>query len=324
MIKVLYTCSFVPPEWIEAHGLTPCRIVPPVAHDSMDLPEAGVCPFARSFAEKVLAAPDDVAAVFTTRCDQMRRLYDLVSARRRGPTFLLNLPATWRNPAATTLYAGELRRFGRWLFGLSGAAVPRADWVRRVIDMDAPRPANVVMQASRLQSEDLGAVSQPHARPVRLAVTGGPLPGHSEFLEQVARLGGTVVLDATENGLALRACRYDRQRLAADPAGELARAYLAIPSIHQRPNYRFFGWLGGSLAACRAEGLILRRYVWCDLWHAEARAIANDCGLPMLDLEIEADSPSVQIRAATRIEGFLEMIRSVPQAVHTGCGAAAT
>ncbi len=304
-MKVLYTSPFVPAEWIEAHGLEPCRIVPSVSRGSIELPEAGVCPFARSFAEQVLAASDDAAAVFTTRCDQMRRLCDLVGTRRRGPVFLLNLPATWRNSVASRLYAGELRRFGRWLSALGGAAVPRTEWVRRVMSGDEAQPAE--------EGAGRKPGSQADASAVTLAVTGGPLPGESHFVEQVTQLGGRVVLDATESGAALRAARFDRERLSADPAGELARAYLSIPSIHQRPNYRFLGWLSGRLAACRAEGLIIRRYVWCDLWHAEARAIANDIGVPVLDLEIEADSPSVQTRSATRIEGFIEMIRAARQ-----------
>lgn len=296
MSDVLYSCSFVPAEWIEAHGHRPVRVVPSTGGAADALPEAGVCPFARSFAAHVLETDDRVAAVFTTRCDQMRRLFDLVAARRSGPAFLLNVPATWRTTAAEQTYAAELRRLGRWLRGLDGPA----EHPPRPLPPQALRPASAAPARASVDSGE----------PVRLAVTGGPLSAQSSFPDQVRAAGGEIVLDMTESSDALRPGRCECTGLAADAAAETAQAYLAMPSIHQRPNSAFITLLRDSAIAHQAEGIVIRRFVWCDLWHAESRRIADEVGLPVLELEVEAEPDAADARTVTRIEGFIEMLRA--------------
>jgi benzoyl-CoA reductase/2-hydroxyglutaryl-CoA dehydratase subunit BcrC/BadD/HgdB len=123
MSTVAYTCPFVPPEWIAAHGLRPQRIVPAVGGACAGaMPaSAGVCPYARSFVNAVAAADcRSDAVVFTTVCDQMRRAAEVFSTVSGRPVFLMNVPSTWQTPAAMGLYVDELRRLGRFLVRLGG------------------------------------------------------------------------------------------------------------------------------------------------------------------------------------------------------------
>lgn len=295
MADVLYSCSFVPPEWIEAHGHRLVRVIPSPGTATDALPEAGVCPFARSYAAHVLHAGAETAAVFTTRCDQLRRLFDIVAARRMAPVFLLNVPATWQSAAAERLYAAELQRMGRWLRQLDGAVSPSNTPLAFQVD---PPP---VLPSPKSRCSDAS---------VRLAVTGGPLSAASTFPDQIRAAGGMIVLDLTESSEALRAGRCECRSLTADAALEVARVNLAVPSIHQRPNHAFLDMLRTAAVAHDVEGLIVRRFVWCDLWRAESRRIAEQVGLPVLELEVETELEAADARTSTRIEGFLEMLRA--------------
>jgi len=291
----IYACPFVPAAWVEAHGVQACREVAFARTDASSLPETGVCPFARSFAGHVLSLDDATGAVFTTRCDQMRRLYDLVSVQRRGPTFLLNVPATWQSTAAEQLYAAELERLGRFLRGLGGHALDREHLLRACTERT-------------LRHESPGEDPGVQDGLIRLAVIGGPL-GSSDFLSQVRRAGACVVLDASECSDAMQPAAIDPESLMRDPAGETARAFLGMPSIHQRPDGRLLAWLGRVVADRGVHGVILRRYVWCDLWHGQLQRFVDSLGVPVLDLQVEADVSAAEARAATRLTAFVETLR---------------
>ena len=89
-----------------------------------------------------------------------------------------------------------------------------------------------------------------------------------------AAAGGRVVLDATEGGQRTMPRRFDPARVASDPLQELADAYFdGIPDAFRRPNSRLYEWLGRELAARHVQGIIFRRYLWCDLWHAELQRL---------------------------------------------------
>lgn len=337
MIDVVYTCPFVPAEWITAHGLRACRIVPRPNCRPSGVPTTGVCAYARSFAEHVLDLDSDTAVVFTSRCDQMRRLYDLVAAQRNGPTFLLNVPATWRTPGggclptAERLYAHELQRLSRFLQQAGGSALDRERLAAEIVRTRSnPGTPNISVRERTKQPDGEDAY-------VRLGVSGGPLPPESSFFEQVAAAGASVVLDATDSGERLVPWQDyvpQPQAVLQDPAGELARAYLAMPSIHQRPNNRVFAWLHHRIMARQVQGLVLHRYTWCDLWHAEVPRITELVGVPVLDLAVDAEEDALtagdpvatqnrpaprgqaSTRNATRIGAFVEMIEQIRTVRH--------
>jgi benzoyl-CoA reductase/2-hydroxyglutaryl-CoA dehydratase subunit BcrC/BadD/HgdB len=245
----------------------------------------GMCPFARSFAEYAAGLDDRTAVVFTTTCDQMRRAADLVALRRSGPVFLLNVPAT-RGELAERMYVAELERFGRFLQAIG------------------ERPGHLKPPAPRLDCE------RQRGDAVRLAVVGSPIPELTAFERDIERLGGSLVLDASDSGERTRPATIDPDTWRINPLVALARAYLAMPAIHQRPNDRLLTWLTAEVVRRDIQGVILRRYVWCDLWHAMSPCIRESIGVPVLDIEVDADATVSSPRLSTRISAFIEMLRT--------------
>ena len=326
MKAVGYTCPFVPPEWLAAHGVSPRRIVPDAPAGPAAGARMGLCPYARAL-EACLAEQGPLdGVVVTTVCDQMRRLAESI-ARAGGPdVFLMNVPATWRTPAAARLYADELRRLGRRLVQ-RGAEAPDAEKLAGVmLEYDAARTAVRAAREAlspRAYAEALaGAAPGPgpgrestpdFGGPSRapgpgVALVGGPRRRcDAEIFDLVERFGGRVVLDATEGGEMTAPAPFDPRRTRDDPAGELANAYFgAIPHAFRRPNSMLYDYLGRMLPRRGAAGIIFCRFVWCDTWAGELGRLREWARLPVLDLEIGDDELPAGVRS--RIEAFLEML----------------
>lgn len=297
MKNILYTCPFVPAEWIAAYSLTPMRIVPaPAGPDARSGLTAGVCPFAAAFIHATSTTPAR-AVVVTTVCDQMRRSAEIIEARCETPVFLMNVPATWQT-AAARLYRDELARLGRFLETLGGTEPTSEKLTETMLHYDSLRAKR------RTDGEN--------ARPkgIPLILTGGPLRSTDfEIFDLVEQAGGTIVLDATAGGEMTMAPPFDRARLAGDPMGELIDAYFGrIPHAMRRPNSQLHEYLNRELTARGARGLIYRRYQWCDTWHGEAGRLKDSLPAPVLDL-VAGDDESDRAYLLTRIQAFVEMLK---------------
>ena len=102
MRTVAYSCPFVPAEWIAAHALEPVWMFPSASAPGEAVRRReGLCPYARASVNALTRPPVPDAAVFTTVCDQMRRAVELCGAALDLPVFLMNVPSTWRTPAAS-------------------------------------------------------------------------------------------------------------------------------------------------------------------------------------------------------------------------------
>ena len=118
------------------------------------------------------------------------------------------------------------------------------------------------------------------------------------------------MIDGTEGSERTMRRPFDPSRVAADPLAELADAYFdAIHDPFRRPNDRFYQWLGREVAARNVRGIILRRYLWCDLWHAEFPRLRECTDLPVLEIDVGPDDTSAPNRMQGRIEAFLEMLQ---------------
>jgi benzoyl-CoA reductase/2-hydroxyglutaryl-CoA dehydratase subunit BcrC/BadD/HgdB len=144
---------------------------------------------------------------------------------------------------------------------------------------------------------------------IPLALVGGPMPaGDPPLLERIEQAGGRIVLDATESGQRTLPAPFGDERLQADPFEELVRAYFdAIPEVFRRPNDRLYEWLRQEVAGRGVRGLLVRRYLWCDLWHAELPRLRQECSLPVLEWDAIGDAPTAGDLG--RLEAFLEMLR---------------
>jgi len=284
----------------------------------------GACPYARAFASEVCSDAAADAVVVTTLCDQMRRAAELIARDCALPVFLMHVPSSWQTAAAQRYYIDELRRLGRFLVRLGGTR-PSNDALADVMcEHDAAR-ATVRAARGRLSprrfSEAIaefhrtGEVafdvpeSLPALRGVPVALLGGPLlRDHFGVFDLIEEAGGRVVLDATDSGERGLPAPFDRRGLREDPLMELAAAYFgSIPHAFRRPNGELYRWLKQELADRGVRGIILRRYVWCDTWHAEVQRLKEWADLPVLDIDVNVDE-TTERRSANRIQAFLEIL----------------
>lgn len=328
MAAIVYSCPFVPPEWIAAHGFKPCRIVPQGAEiGAFAFPRTGVCPYAAAYAVAAAREPDAAAIVVTTTCDQMRRIAERLAALAACPVFVFHVPTAADSPAAPRLYRDEVVRFGRLLERLGGTRPGPEQLADTMQRFDAGRNALRAMRSHvrprqfteaimRFQQGDWTVLSETRrgvaASPgVPLALAGGPLMQTDlELFDAIQRAGGAVVLDATATGERTLPRSFDRRALLDDPLEELADAYFgSIPDAFRRPNAGLYEWLKGVFEDRGVRGVVLRHYVWCDMWQAETLRLRERGGVPVLALDVAEEDPSLLGRAAGRIRAFVEALR---------------
>jgi benzoyl-CoA reductase/2-hydroxyglutaryl-CoA dehydratase subunit BcrC/BadD/HgdB len=335
MKAVGYSSPFVPAEWIAAHGLQPERL----RLRPTEILTRGVCPYAGALLDVAMletarhrvpplgtssagpagnsqrclfqAVAHDggvgtrrwAGLVLATTCDQMRYVAAMLERRGDRPVFLLNVPSTWQTPASRRLYLDEIRRLGGFLVDLGGKT-PSDEELANVMQAFAHG-------RNEEESNSRGPTARGNADGIPLAILGGPLlETECDFFALVESAGGRVVLDATEHGRRTLPRPFDAARLAADPLQELADAYFdAIPDAFRRPNTGLYEWLARELVASQVRGIILHRYVWCDLWHAEGQRLKQWSPVPLLEIDVGPDDTSAPNRMQGRIEAFLEMLR---------------
>lgn len=326
MATVLYCCPFVPAEWIAAHGLQPSRIAPHgISRTGTPTITWGVCPFCRAFISEIIARQDASAVIVTTVCDQMRRAAELIADQSSLPVFLMNVPSTWQSPNAQRLYQSELDRLGQFLIRCGGRlpsddeladVMMIYDDVRRQLrstcgTMLARQYADTIMRFHREGPSNFALpAAEKSPAGIPLAIVGGPLL-HSDtaLFEKVQKLGGQIVLDATETGQRTMPADFDRRAVRQSPRLELADAYFGhIPDAFRRPNSELYRWLKREIEELQVRGIIFRRYVWCDIWHAELERLREWSQLPVLDLDVDAEDGNSLDRSTGRIQAFLEML----------------
>jgi len=330
MKNVWYTCPFVPPEWIAAHGFRPRRrrLASAASGRAAGAP-AGACPYANAFVAAAGAIPPDDAVVVTTLCDQMRRASELIARNAGDGLFVMHVPKTWREANPHRLYVDELRRLGRFLEDAGGAppSPERLADVMRAYDsarrsMLAARgrvsgrqfaQALADFQESGRADFDAGAIGEGAPSPGRgpaVAIVGGPIMADDFWIfDRVEGFGARVVLNATVGAELGLPRPLDRRRIGDDPLGELADAYFGhIPHPARRPNSRLFQYLRRELRDRQVEGVLFVRYVWCDLWHAELHRLKEFSPCPAAGIELTDDAGGA-VRATARIQSLIEMLR---------------
>jgi len=325
MKTVIYSCPFVPAEWIAAHGLRPERIIPSLERAPRALAASqGLCPYALAFIGEACSTRRADAAVMTTVCDQMRRAAELVADRAGLALFLMHVPATWQTVAAQKLYGSELERLGRFLVRLGGKHPAAADLAAVMLDHDERRAALRAARgrlSPRAFSEAIARFHRdgtlesnsdeapPRKRGVPVALVGGPLlPHHFELFDLIEESGGTVALDATGTGERTLPAPLDRREVRRDPMAVLAGAYFgSIPDAFRRPNSGLYVWLKNELAARDIAGILFIRHTWCDTWHAEAQRMKEWSLLPFITVESSGDS-RVDGRTVSRVQSFMEVL----------------
>lgn len=329
MKTIIYTCPYVPAEWIAAHGLRASRLLLDHAESDSALDRTeGVCPFVRYFVGEVMNNKRAAGVVVTTVCDQMRRAFDILVRKCELPAFLMNVPNTWQNLESQKLYIDELKRLSRFLTRLGGKSPSNDNLSEIMLEYDAARAsilaardylsagqyANAIAALGRDGPDktlDSVTTAEPVIGGVRLAIIGGPLMKQDFALfDMIEQSGGRIVLDATETGERGLCGPFDRRQLRDEPLMELADAYFGgIRDASRRPNSELYKWLQRELASRLVRGIIFRRYLWCDMWHAELRRLKDFSGLPVLDIDTAGDNDMERQRTANRIRAFMEMLQ---------------
>jgi benzoyl-CoA reductase/2-hydroxyglutaryl-CoA dehydratase subunit BcrC/BadD/HgdB len=329
MKTIIYTCPYVPAEWIAAHGLRPSRIIPDAAGATGPPGRTeGVCPFVQGFMNEVMADKKAGGVVITTVCDQMRRAHDILVRRCDVSIFLMNVPNTWQNVGVQKLYIDELKRLGRFLIGLGGKSPTDDALAKIMLDYDTARISILTAGGylpARQYAEIVAAFgrdgpdgipkniteSQPRIEGVPLAILGGPLMRQDFDIFDIAeQAGGHIVLDATETGQRGLCTPFDRLGLRDKPLLELASAYFCgIQDASRRPNSGLYKWLKSRLADTAVRGIIFHRYLWCDMWHAELQRLKDWTDLPVLDIDTAGNNETAKQRTTNRIRAFLETLQ---------------
>ncbi len=327
---IIYSCPYIPAEWIVVHGMKPSRIIPHAA-SSIRSPARieGVCPYVRAFVGEAAACDEASAVVVTTVCDQMRRAFDIINSKCKIPAFLMNVPNTWQHNGAKKLYLDELKRLGRFLESLGGKPGSDDYLAKVMLEYDETRASvlatrgyvrsrrysKAIAEFGRqgtysISSEKDVTEKKPLINAVPLAILGGPLLIEDfEIFDIVEKAGGFIALDATETGERGMCARFGRDKIQKNPLTELARAYFdGIVDASRRPNTQLYEWLKQRLDERKIRGIIFRRYLWCDLWHAELHRLKQWTELPVLDLDVDVDRQSLSTRTRHRISAFLEML----------------
>jgi len=329
MKTIIYTCPYVPAEWIEAHGLRPSRVIPDTAGTTGLLARAeGVCPFVQGFINEVMTNKQAGGVVITTVCDQMRRASDIIARRCDVPLFLMNVPNTWQNVTVQNLYIDELKRLARFLIGLGGKSPSDDALAKIMLDYDTARTSILTAGGylpARQYAEIIAAFGrdgpgqtlnnitgfESQIEGIPLAIVGGPLMRReSDIFDIVEQAGGHIVLDASETGQRGMCAPFDRRGLREKPLLELASAYFCgIQDASRRPNSGLYKWLKSRLADTRARGIIFHRYLWCDMWHAELQRLKDWTELPVLDIDTAGNNQTSKQRTTNRIRAFLETLQ---------------
>jgi benzoyl-CoA reductase/2-hydroxyglutaryl-CoA dehydratase subunit BcrC/BadD/HgdB len=329
MKTIIYTCPYVPAEWIAAHGLRACRLLlNRTESDSAPARAEGVCPFVRSFIGEVTNNIHADGVVVTTVCDQMRRAFDIIVRNCEFPAFLMNVPSTWQSLESQKLYIDELKRLSRFLTKLGGKLPSNETLAKIMLEYDGARKsvlaAREYLSARRYAEAIAGlgqdgpgktldsiSVAEPSIVGVPLAIIGGPMIRQDfDVFDMVEQAGGRIVLDATETGERGLCAAFDRRGLRDEPLMELANAYFGgINDASRRPNSELYKWLRQEIDSRQVQGIIFRRYVWCDLWHAELQRLKDWTDLPVLDIDTDGNNDNEQFRTANRIRAFLEMLQ---------------
>jgi benzoyl-CoA reductase/2-hydroxyglutaryl-CoA dehydratase subunit BcrC/BadD/HgdB len=287
---------------------------------------------------KTTAIEPEAAFVFSSHCDQLRRSFDALPAPQRDRAFLFNLPATCQSHLAEKMYRAELLRLGEFLVRFGGRQ-PSDLELRTAIEKGQQSRAELNQRIVSLRGRELaesladyfafGTGAGPRAlaqspsaewgESIPLALVGGPLlQSHWHIFDTIERLGGQVVLLATEPGERnLWNESVDTQRESASDGAlssekmieALVRSYVTnTVEVYQRPNTRLYSWLGERLRSRGVQGILLWQYTWCDLWRAEAQSLKEAFKLPVLQFDADTIGAPMLARSG-RIEAFMESLR---------------
>jgi benzoyl-CoA reductase/2-hydroxyglutaryl-CoA dehydratase subunit BcrC/BadD/HgdB len=352
-IKVVGTlCLYVPDEIIFAAGAD--RIVLcggradtiPVAEQSLP---RNICPLIKSSFGAVVDGccggnlacahvPLVDVVVAEATCDGKKKMYEILPDYL--PTYVLDLPQKPGSPEALNYFLSELRKFGKFMEGLTGNVVSddalkreirSANETKRLLHRlfglrrrDPPpiRGSEVlrVMQKQFFLSPDqfrqgVGQLCNemehvtPDARTgPRIMISGCPMAaGNTKVPDIIEQKGGVIVVEESCTGTRSFWDLVDEDK---DPWTALAERYLEIPCACMTPNDQRVARIVDLAKQYDVHGVVYYTLQFCHAYNIERlrvqRALKKE-KIPLLAIESDyGDSDTEQI--GIRVDAFLEMI----------------
>lgn len=324
MLKVLFHCSWIPAEWIRAHGAIPLQLshLQAINIENNDV-RVGTCPYVSQFLADQIHNCD--AIVFTTMCDQMRRNIEIATANK--PYFLFNLPSTCQTITSGKMYRYELERLGKWLSELTGIVPDKQSLHRELfqsfvarnefynwLNSNQPNAETIIPLEQELfksgKLNDLPQESSPNCNRSSILLVGSPTGIATRPLaELIEKFGGQITIDFTECGWHHLPTKLDQRLLLDDPFEAMVNAYENLPGIFHRPNVNWYCAIRDFIQNVPIKGIIFWQQPWCDLWHGEIQRFKNWSPLPVLALTAN-DHGQIDAHASGRIEAFMEIINN--------------
>ncbi len=351
--KIIGTfCLFVPDEIIFAAGadrVVLCGGSPDTIPSAEQSLPRNICPLIKSSFGAVLDAcrggtlacphvPLVDAIVSEATCDGKKKMYEILG--NYVPTYVLDLPQKPDSPEALAYFESELRKFGRYLEGLTGTRITdealareirSANETRRLLRFffdqrkrDPPPVSGTdvlrVMQKQfflspsefregvrRLCDEVVSATPPARTGP-RIMISGCPLPaGNTKVPEIIEQNGGTIVAEESCTGTRSFAHLVDEHE---DPWKALAERYLTIPCACMTPNDRRVAEVVRLARDYQVDGVVYYTLQFCHGYNIERVRVQEALKrekIPMLAIESDYGTADVE-QIGIRVNAFMEMI----------------
>jgi benzoyl-CoA reductase subunit C len=336
-------CTYTPEEVIHAAGALPVRVLG--GHQPQDITEPHIynmyCSFCRDILSQTLLDQYDYldGLAYSSTCVHMGQVFDSWNRHRPlGFNHMLFMPANVANPAALTMYTGEVGRFKKSFEKWTGKAItPQAlkdsisvyntnrRLLRRIYELRrADSPPITGSQVLPVVLSSMLMDKQEHSRMLEQLLQALPAQGSNGtgirvltygsenddpvLVKLIEELGAEVVIDEQCAGT-----RYFWNEVpdVADPVAAIAQRYIERPPCPQKDleGKKRLPHLTELVDDYRVKGAIFLQQKFCDPHAYDAPAIERalgEKGIPTLSLEYDIVIPTGQFR--TRIEAFMEML----------------
>ncbi len=335
---ILFTCSYLPTEIVEAAGFRPVRAVPsaPRPSDADADIHPTTCPYIRAVCAAAANGDWKNAAgiVIVNSCDGMRRLYDALEVSKTAPpAIFLDVPHK-QDDAAVDFFASLLKQFVRRMEETFSAPRITADALEQaIVDVNARRKRmaalfellsrggisgggawSLLMEDAagngREVSERIGGLAAAAAADggKRIMISANVLD-RPDLIGMIEGAGGTVV--ALDGCVGLSRWEGLVEEGSADPIRAIAHRYLTrIPCARMEGIGRRIDRLIGLAESSRANAVVLCTVKYCDAWLYDRPLVIQrlqDAGLRVLSLENDYEwTGAAQTR--TRVEAFVETL----------------
>ena len=327
--RAYFSSPFIPSELVSACGFSPVSNMLAFEHVKSDNTLTGVCAFARTFANHAKQVCKHDVIIFTSICDQLRRISELVSPADNDNIFLFNMPATWQTEASFYLYKAELNRLTNFLCKKSNIIfedkilaneIEKYNFQKEKLNsisqnFSADAKLKLAAHFHKHQtidnfSKQVSTPSKPNSNKPRIAfIAGDLLPQESWIYKEIALAGAEISLDLSECSLQNLTKTFDLDLEKDSAFNSMSKFYFeAINDAFRRPDIKFRNKIESLIRTQKIAGVIIQHYVWCDIWQAQASALSKHLSIPVLNIDCDAESANNRQRLVTRIHAFIEML----------------